>query len=60
MSTLTANRQPPRIAVEIVRLVLKAFAESHKTADRESMNSETGAATVDAPATKLEPQGTGM
>ena len=60
MSTMTATRQPPRIAVEIVRLVLKAFAESHETADRESTNSETRAATVDAPATKLEAQGTDM
>jgi hypothetical protein len=48
MSTMTANRQPPRIAVEIARLVLKAFAESHKTADRESLDSDTRPAADDA------------
>jgi hypothetical protein len=57
MSTLTAYRQPPRIAVEIVRLLLKALVKSHKTADRGSMNRETRTTAIDVPATKLEVQG---
>ena len=40
MSTLTADRQPPRIAVEIVRLLVEALVESHKTASRGSKNRE--------------------
>jgi hypothetical protein len=40
MSTLTADRQPPRIAVEIVRLLVEALVESHKTAGRGSKNGE--------------------
>jgi hypothetical protein len=48
MSTLTADRQPPRIAVEIVRLLLEATVESHKTADRESLDSDTRPAADDA------------
>jgi len=53
MSTLTTDRQPPRIAVEIVRLLLKALVESHKTADRESLDSDTRPAANDAPTPTL-------
>ena len=47
MSTLTAYRQPPRIAVEIVRLLLKALVKSHKTADLRSPDSDTRPAAND-------------
>jgi hypothetical protein len=40
MSTLTTDRQPPRTAVEIVRLLLEALVEPHKTAGRESPDSD--------------------
>ena len=40
MSTLTADRQPPRIAVEIVQLLVEVLVESHKTASQGSKNRE--------------------
>ena len=56
MSTLTADRQPPRIAVEIVRLLLKALVKSHKTADRGSMNRENSGFAQRSREARNEPQ----
>ena len=43
MSTLTANRQPPQVVIEIARLLLEAFVEvyDNETADWESPDSDT-------------------
>jgi len=53
MSTLTADRQPPRIAVEIVRLLVEALVEPHRTADLGSPDSDTRPAANDAPTPAL-------
>ena len=53
MSTLTADRQPPRIAIEIVRLLLEATVEPHKTAGRENPDSDARPAANDAPTPAL-------
>jgi len=53
MSTLTADRQPPRIAVEIVRLLLEATVESHRIADLGSPDSDTRPAANDTPTPAL-------
>ena len=53
MSTLTADRQPPRIAIEIVRLLLEATVEPHKTAGRESLDSDARPAANGTPTPAL-------
>jgi hypothetical protein len=46
--TLTTDRQLPRVAIEIARLLLETFVDIRKAADRESLDSEPRTAAMDA------------